>query len=342
MVCISPLTILRGDDCNANTISGVALQCGKHFCKRRCHRIVDDHSKIPCKEKGEWLCIRGHRLIVVCGDQSAVCEACAREDEENRRRMQRELAMKIERQRKEEEEKRRRVQRDLKMEAERKRKEDEYKRELEARAREHRQRQKNQEFEIQELEMERQYQQKILDFETKELESVRHHQKKVFEIQSQGLEAVSNYQQQLLKSESEFNKQVAALEQKRMDIENLDEKISRRKELKAQSSGNGPAGESSSRNDPGIKTGPSPARDQWDSMKRSQGARNAALDDLMKMIGLESVKCHFLDVKTNIDTKVRQGVSLAGERFGCSLLGNPGTGVFHTERSDSLYLLTKG
>lgn len=45
----------------------------------------------------------------------------------------------------------------------------------------------------------------------------------------------------------------------------------------------------------------------------------------MGMIGLEDVKQKFLSVKAKVDTTIRQGVSLKGERFGAALLGNPGT-----------------
>jgi hypothetical protein len=47
----------------------------------------------------------------------------------------------------------------------------------------------------------------------------------------------------------------------------------------------------------------------------------------MEMIGLEEVKQEFLTVKSQVDTVLRQGVSMASERFSCSMLGNPGTGT---------------
>lgn len=70
----------------------------------------------------------------------------------------------------------------------------------------------------------------------------------------------------------------------------------------------------------------SDARDDWDHQKKYEGAENDALDSLMPMIGLEAVKEKFLAIKNKIDTLVRQGVPLNGERFGAALLGNPGTG----------------
>ena len=38
------------------------------------------------------------------------------------------------------------------------------------------------------------------------------------------------------------------------------------------------------------------------------------------------MKEKFLAIKNKVDTLVRQGVPLSGERLGAALLGNPGTG----------------
>ena len=70
----------------------------------------------------------------------------------------------------------------------------------------------------------------------------------------------------------------------------------------------------------------SAARDDWEHQKEMEGATNEHLDELMAMIGLENVKAAFLEIKAKVDLTVRQGISLAKERFGASLLGNPGTG----------------
>lgn len=70
----------------------------------------------------------------------------------------------------------------------------------------------------------------------------------------------------------------------------------------------------------------SAARDDWEHQKEMEGATNEHLDELMAMVGLENVKEAFLEIKAKVDLTVRQGTSLAKERFGASLLGNPGTG----------------
>jgi hypothetical protein len=69
------------------------------------------------------------------------------------------------------------------------------------------------------------------------------------------------------------------------------------------------------------------AQSEWDFLKQYEGAQSRPLDDLMEMIGLEEVKQEFLAVKSKVDTALRQGVSMASERFSCSMLGNPGTGT---------------
>ena len=71
----------------------------------------------------------------------------------------------------------------------------------------------------------------------------------------------------------------------------------------------------------------SQARSDWDYQKRVENADNEHLDALMGMIGLESVKLEVLAIKTKVDTWIRQGANVKDERFGVSLLGNPGTGM---------------
>ncbi|KAF1998618.1 P-loop containing nucleoside triphosphate hydrolase protein [Amniculicola lignicola CBS 123094] len=80
----------------------------------------------------------------------------------------------------------------------------------------------------------------------------------------------------------------------------------------------------------------------WDWQKKFEGAENQALDELMNMIGLESVKQQFLTIKAKVDTVVRQGVSLKDERFGAALLGNPGTGKTTVARLYASFLVEVG
>lgn len=77
----------------------------------------------------------------------------------------------------------------------------------------------------------------------------------------------------------------------------------------------------------GLEALPDGPAQEWKYLKHFEGARSEPLDELMGMIGLEEVKSEFLSVKSRVDTAIRQDVSLDKERFGCSMLGNPGTGM---------------
>ncbi len=74
------------------------------------------------------------------------------------------------------------------------------------------------------------------------------------------------------------------------------------------------------------KLKPSQSDAEWKLQKALEGARNDAIDAIMKMTGLESVKEQLLRIKSKIDTAQRQNASVKGERFNIVFLGNPGTG----------------
>jgi DNA replication protein DnaC len=86
----------------------------------------------------------------------------------------------------------------------------------------------------------------------------------------------------------------------------------------------------------------SEAKDDWKEQKELWGAENKAIDALMSMIGLESVKEQFLAIKNKVDTLVRQNVPLKGERLGAALLGNPGTGKTTVARLYAKFLVEVG
>ena len=71
----------------------------------------------------------------------------------------------------------------------------------------------------------------------------------------------------------------------------------------------------------------SEAKEEWERQKRIEGANNSAIDAIMGMTGLESVKAKVLRIKDKIDASKRQNASLKNERFNIVLLGNPGTGA---------------
>ena len=71
----------------------------------------------------------------------------------------------------------------------------------------------------------------------------------------------------------------------------------------------------------------SEAQSDWQRRKDVDGAANPHIDAIMEMIGLEPVKQQVLKIMDKVDVTVRQGTSLAKERFNVVLLGNPGTGI---------------
>ncbi|KPM36709.1 hypothetical protein AK830_g9847 [Neonectria ditissima] len=70
----------------------------------------------------------------------------------------------------------------------------------------------------------------------------------------------------------------------------------------------------------------SPAATEWERQKRELGDKNAALDQLMSMVGIEEVKAEFLKVKATVEAARSRKGRLRRQGLNMALMGNPGTG----------------
>jgi DNA repair exonuclease SbcCD ATPase subunit len=154
-----------------------------------------------------------------------------------------------------------------------------------------------------------------------ELERKRQELQDKYRLELQEIEDEIDHRRRTMKYESEEKKQADELKQKKEELESLRQAESNKTKMKATQKNVPPHRSPDPLSDP-----ISNAASEWKNMKDVEGARNAALDKLMGMIGLESVKDQILSIKSTVDTKIRQGFSLGDERWSCSLLGNPGTG----------------
>lgn len=171
-----------------------------------------------------------------------------------------------------------------------------------------------------------------------QLEADRCRREEEYTRQLQVIQDELDHQKRINKYEAEEELRKQTLEQQRSELAALKETEQRLKKqnkfkaemaakaaerVKAKSPASTQKPESSASKEYEWSSG---AQSEWAFLKQSEGAQSKPLDDLMEMIGLEEVKQEFLAVKSKVDTALRQGVSMASERFSCSMLGNPGTG----------------
>ncbi|KAK0643159.1 P-loop containing nucleoside triphosphate hydrolase protein [Cercophora newfieldiana] len=186
-----------------------------------------------------------------------------------------------------------------------------------------------------------------------ELEKERLRRQEAYAKELQALDDEIDHERRLAKYKVEEEDQKKTIEQRQADLasiketqKRMQEQEQRRKSLAAKAAARAEAAEKSApAPNPDSDAGfdyPQDSKAEWEHLKRFDGAQSAPMDDLMAMIGLEDVKQEFLVIKSRVDLTLRQGTSLASERFSCSMLGNPGTGKTTVARIYAKFLTEVG
>ncbi|KAF3919193.1 hypothetical protein AA313_de0200271 [Arthrobotrys entomopaga] len=282
---------------------GILLNCGQHACPHRCHQL-QDHTKMDCPAIIKLRCSRKkHDISRKCHDKAAAsCRKCDAEDRAQEKRQQR----------------------DHKLDQERQAKQIAYAQKLA------------------EIEDEIDHQKRLL----REKRDDRDRESGI----SQKQQDLASLKTQV-KNFSESGNTGASTLPKQSDPSSSSRATSSKTTVKTppapQTNPTVPQPGQASEKEPESKEDDSgwensESKADWEWQKEFEGAENEALDSLMDMIGLESVKQEFLAIKAKVDTVVRQNVSLKDERFGVALLGNPGTGKTTVARLYAKFLVKVG
>jgi hypothetical protein len=291
---------------------GSKLRCGVHDCPQRCHALTD-HSKMPCEVLLEDECPRKHKLSWRCSDvRPPTCRECDIEDHLEKERQER----------------------DAELDEIRQQKQAAYAAQLAA---------------IQEeIDASRRRMREQCEDEDREI---------ALWQRRQDLENVRNQSDRIGKSKDAAKDTASTLGPAKTSPDTTAGAPSAQNtsnSSNAPSTGPGvtptptstPPRTASPPPPPAIPPAPAPtvmtAQQVWDAQKWQGAPPNRYLDELMPMIGLESVKEAFLEIKAKVELTVRQNASLNKERFGVSFLGNPSTGKTTVARLYAGFLTSVG
>ncbi|KAL7627407.1 hypothetical protein AAE478_001600 [Parahypoxylon ruwenzoriense] len=295
------------------------LSCGRHTCPMRCHVRVD-HSSMPCNAIMNDVCVEKHKLVWHCSEKNPPpCQRCRFEKEERERRA--------------------RMEKDL--EDERKAKQFAYAKQLKAI-------QDNIEAQrkiIKDREDER-IRQQTLEQHRLELAQVTKEAQKpaTTTVISQNPKPAQKNPRDTAKPSKQHDHTIHTETSSPSSPRQppADGILASTPTLDTDDEGEDAAQAAQENTNMPIPTKPSSAEADWQHQKDYENASNQALDSLFNMIGLESVKKEFLEIKAKVDTSVRQGADLKDERFGAALLGNPGTGKTTVARLYAKFLSSVG
>ncbi|KAI1172371.1 P-loop containing nucleoside triphosphate hydrolase protein [Nemania sp. FL0916] len=295
------------------------LSCGKHTCPKRCHLRVD-HSQIQCDEALNDICANGHRLVWPChAKRPPPCQTCRLEKEAKERK----------------------ARRDQELELDRQAKQRAYAKELAALKDKIAGKQQAIADRREQMLREQNLRQHEADLArvTKEAE--------VLSKQKTSLVNTGSVRSKVNPSDKESNTRNLIETQDDRPKGTPTQELAERSQHDDQETQNGNEPDAPRTDDDHEEESltvhqPSLAGSDWQQQKDLEFASNEALDSLMNMIGLETVKKEFLKIKARADTAVRQGVDLTNDRFGAALLGNPGTGSTTVARLYGKFLSSMG
>ena len=279
------------------SFSGAKLACGIHSCQSKCHQL-SDHSKMLCEEVLTSNCPNGHAQTWKCHQtQPLVCQICDREA----KRAAEKLLKDFEKQKKRDAEQQAHDEKMAKIRE---------KLDAQIQAQKDLQLAKDREAAL------KQQEQDVKDAEERVKQKIAAEKKRKEDEAKRAAEqaaAASN-------PAASGSAAPTLIDTVKSAVNNLTGTPSKQSSPKTtEKKGKGKAKEE--------KKKESVAQSEWQRRKDIDGVVNPHIDSIMEMIGLEQVKQHVLTIMDKVDVNVRQGTSLAKERFNIVLLGNPGTGT---------------